>query len=197
MITERLKTETRPHHDAIEKVSFSDKIMSGQLTYEEYKILIINNYILNSLLEKELSGLPSFTGLPGLDWEKRKKTELLKKDLEVLGLNADEIDRHGYSYLLADELDALGSFYVLEGSTLGGAVISRFLRKNENLKDVPEFHFYGCYGDQVGPNWKNFQQVLVATASDTEKEDRIVASACKTFDFFTTLFQNSLAEKQK
>jgi len=54
MITDRLRGETRPQHEAMEKVGFSDKIMSGQLSLEDYKILIRNNYIMNQIIEKEL-----------------------------------------------------------------------------------------------------------------------------------------------
>ena len=191
MITERLKTETRPHHDAMERVGFSDKIMSGQLNLEEYKLLVRNNYIMNSLIENAVSQMEEFVNLPGLDFESRKKSDLLEKDLEVLGLNKAEIDSHDYSMDFKNLHEALGAYYVMEGSTLGGSVISRQLAKNENLKDVGEFHFYGCYGDMVGPRWKAFQQVLIEQANSPEAEEAMVKSAGATFDYFRRIFEES------
>ena len=182
MITERLRSETRPHHEAMERVAFSDKIMSGQLNLDEYKLLIRNNYIMNSLIENAAAKMPELVNLPGLNFEGRKKSALLEKDLQVLGLDKNEIDGHTYKMSFNNLHEALGAYYVMEGSTLGGSVISRHLAKNENLQQVGEFNFYGCYGDMVGPNWKAFQQVLVSTVDTPEKEDQAVAGAANTFD---------------
>ncbi|MDX5321914.1 MAG: biliverdin-producing heme oxygenase, partial [Bacteroidota bacterium] len=165
MITERLKTETRPQHDAMERVGFSDKIMSGRLSLEEYKLLIRNNYIMNQIMERGVESVEGFTSIPGLNYESRKKGALLEKDLQVLGLNQAEIDQHNYAFQFNSLHEALGAFYVMEGSTLGGSVISRQLAKTESLQSVPEFNFYGCYGDMVGPNWKAFQGVLIEQAN--------------------------------
>ncbi len=195
MITERLRSETRPHHDQMEAVGFSDKIMSGQLSLEEYKTLIRNNYIMNGLIEKAAESLEGFTSLEGLDYENRKKSALLEKDLKVLSIDQAELDKHAYTMEFTSIPQALGSYYVMEGSTLGGSVISRHLAKNENLSDVKEFNFYGCYADQVGPMWKAFQAVLIREADSKEKEDAMVQAASDTFDYFRGIFEDSLAEK--
>lgn len=192
MITERLRSETRPHHEAMEKVAFSDKIMSGQLNLAEYKTLIRNNYIMNAIIEEAVSAMPEFVNLPGLNFEGRRKSAVLEKDLQLLGLDKNEIDTHSYSLSFNNIYEALGAFYVMEGSTLGGSVISRQLAKNETLQSVGEFNFYGCYGDMVGPNWKAFQQVLISTVDTQEKEDQAVASAGRTFDYFRGIFEDSL-----
>ncbi len=194
MITDRLKTETRPYHDNMERVGFSDKIMNGSLNLEEYKLLIRNNYIMNSIIEKAVSALPEFVNLKELNFEGRKKNHLLERDLDVLGLNKAELDALDYSMSFDNLSQALGAFYVMEGSTLGGSVISRHLAKNPNLASVPEYNFYGCYGDMVGPNWKMFQGVLISHADSTEKEDQMVQAACDTFDYFRGIFEDSLSK---
>lgn len=194
MITDRLKTETRPQHDAMERVGFSDKIMSGRLSLDDYKLLIRNNYIMNQIMERGVEAVDGFTSIPGLNYEGRKKGNLLEKDLEVLGLNKAEIDAHNYAFQFDSLQEALGAFYVMEGSTLGGSVISRQLAKTESLKDVSEFNFYGCYGDMVGPNWKMFQGVLIEQANSPEAEDKMVAGAAKAFDYFRQIFEESKAQ---
>lgn len=193
MITERLRSETRPQHEAMEAVGFSDKIMSGRLSLEEYKILIRNNYIMNSILEAGVEAVPGFTAIAGLNYEDRKKGSLLEKDLVLLGLDKEEIDQHNYAFSFSSLHEALGAYYVMEGSTLGGTVIGRQLAKTPSLESITEFNFYGCYGDQVGPNWKAFQAVLLEQASSTEAEDQMVAGAAKAFDYFRGIFEDSQA----
>lgn len=190
MILERLKTETRPHHDRIEEVGFSTQIMSGQLTLNEYKMLVINNYRMHKLVEGMLEQMPEVKNLEGLEFESRKKTALLAKDLEDLGLNPADFSTEGINIDLSDFHTAMGTYYVLEGSTLGGSVIARKLATNPNLasEGLTDFNFYGCYGDMVGPRWKAFQQVLVDVATDTAAEDKMVAGAAAAFDAMTEMF---------
>lgn len=190
MILERLKTETRPHHDRIEEVGFSTQIMSGQLTLNEYKMLVINNYRMHKLVEGMLEQMPEVKNLEGLEFESRKKTALLAKDLEDLGLNPADFSTEGISIDLSDFHTAMGTYYVLEGSTLGGSVIARKLATNPNLasEGLTDFNFYGCYGDMVGPRWKAFQQVLVDVATDAAAEDKMVAGAAAAFDAMTEMF---------
>lgn len=191
MITERLRSETRPQHDAMEQVGYSDKIMSGRLSLAEYKLLIRNNYLMNAITEQAMEAYPELTGHPALEYEARKKGALLEQDLLLLGLNKAEIDQHSYRLPVSNALEALGAYYVMEGSTLGGAVISRQLAKTESLQGVGQFHFYGCYGDQVGPRWKAFQAVLLSLATDAAAEDQIIAGANKAFDYFRQIFLDS------
>jgi len=197
MILERLKTETRPYHDRIEEVGFSNQIMSGQLTLDEYKMLVINNYRMHKLVEGKMAQMPEVTALEGLDFESRKKTALLAKDLTDLGLNPDDYTTEGMNIDLSDFHKAMGVYYVLEGSTLGGSVIARKLATNPNLANegLTDFNFYGCYGDMVGPRWKAFQQVLLNVATDTAAEDKMVAGASAAFETMTEMFIAARAAK--
>jgi heme oxygenase len=189
MITERLKSETRPQHEALETVAFSKKIMDGSLSLAEYKVLLSHNYIVNSLIEEKLQAMHEFKTIEGLDFDQRLKTNKLIADLEVLQLDKKVLDAQKPHYELNDKYEALGAFYVLEGSTLGGAMISRQLVKNENLKEVNGFHYYGVYGELVGPMWKAFQQVLInEAAGNKENEDKMVKKATETFDLMKHLF---------
>ena len=63
--------------------------------------------------------------------EPRRRLHLLTADLAALGLSADARDALPLCPLtpLADDMEALGSMYVLEGSTLGGRVIQRNIHR--------------------------------------------------------------------
>ncbi len=190
MILERLKSETRPQHDKIEEVGFSGKIMSGQLTLDEYKLLVINNYRMHKLVEGAMDKMPEIKALEGLEFESRKKMPFLVEDLKNVGLNPDDYGVEDINLDVSDFHKAMGTYYVLEGSTLGGSVIARKLATNQNLANagLTDFKFYGCYGDMVGPRWKAFQQVLVNVATDKAAEDKMVAGATATFSALTDMF---------
>lgn len=58
----------------------------------------------------------------------------------------------------ADRCEALGSFYVVEGSTLGGRIILRELR-TRGVAD-PELSFLDPYGSASGRMWRSLLAVL-------------------------------------
>ena len=80
-------------------------------------------------------------------------------------------------------LEAAGGAYVLEGSTLGGRVISRHVQKLFG-PDVPRA-FLECYGAATGEKWQSFRAALTRLAGSREAEDRIIAGAQETFRSFT------------
>lgn len=58
----------------------------------------------------------------------------------------------------ADRCEALGSFYVVEGSTLGGRLILRELR-TRGVSD-PELSFLDPYGSASGRMWRSLLAIL-------------------------------------
>jgi len=184
MIRERIKTETSQNHHDVEAAGYSGQIMSGRLTVEEYKVLITVNLVLNKAFEKQWSTLP-FELPKKLQLEQRRKTAALEKDAALLGLavtGSNEIQFPVESYEAF-----MGTLYVFEGSTLGGAIIYKQLKQNPNLSALDEFHFYSCYGDQLGMMWKLFLDHLTQI-EDTSQVDKAIASAKTTFDIIKDAF---------
>ena len=110
--------------------------------------------------------------------------QLLVKDLAALGLEPDEIEAlpqcRPLMPLRAPEA-VLGSMYVVEGSTLGGAIIAREVERRLGLTAETGCAYFRSYGRDTAAMWKSFGAVLLA-ASSPEADDLIVASAQKTFD---------------
>ena len=79
---------------------------------------------------------------------------------------------------LYTRLQLLGAMYVVEGSTLGGQVITRQLAG----ADIPMRAYFTGYGTLTGLRWKTFCQLLTEAAPATSDQDQIVASACLTFN---------------
>ena len=75
--------------------------------------------------------------------------------------------------------------YVLEGSTLGGAIIARHVERELGLQVDTGCAFFRSYGRNVGRMWKEFGARLLAV-SGPETDEIIIASANRTFEGLRT-----------
>lgn len=178
MIRERIKIETAKHHEAVESVGYSGQIMSGHLTLDEYKKLILTNLVLNKAFETQWNNLP-FTLPTTLLLEQRRKTEALEQDAKILGVSIPQ--KSDITFPASSYATFLGTLYVFEGSTLGGAIIYKQLKTNTNLTDIEDFNFYTCYGEQLGSLWKVFLEHLTQL-TDAEQIESAISAAKTTFD---------------
>jgi heme oxygenase (biliverdin-IX-beta and delta-forming) len=187
-LPQRLKTETRPHHERTEAVV---RLMDAHLTPAEYQRHLEAFHGLYLPLEAALAGPLSALGSP-LDWEARRKTSLLEEDLRALGHDTGSLARlpRAVPPPLPGLAEALGAAYVLEGSTLGGQLILRHLTRHFGPDArMGTFAFFRAYGDQVGPMWRTFSAVLARAseqAASSTFDDAVVRGARDTFDTFTS-----------
>ena len=186
-LLQRLKTETRSHHERTEGVV---RLMDAHLTPEDYQRQLEDFYGLYLPLEARLAGpLPALG--PALALESRWKTPLLEVDLRALGHDTASLARLPRACalpLLSGLAEALGCAYVLEGSTLGGQLILRHLTRHFGADArVGDFAFFRAYGDRVGPMWRAFGDV-VTQASEQAASDSfdaaVIQGARDTFDAF-------------
>lgn len=117
----------------------------------------------------------------GIDLDERAKTAALQSDLAALAVAAQVPGPRRRP--LPDLPSALGAFYVLEGSTLGGRTLLPQVR--ERLGEVPT-DFLAGYGERTGRRWKATRSALVAgvlSAPDPDAaEAALVTGAIDTFD---------------
>ncbi len=178
MIRERIKNETAQNHKDVEAVGYSGQIMSGRLSLAEYKKLMITNLVLNKAFERQWDTL-NFDLPTDLLLEQRRKTASLEKDAKELKVSVPAISDISFP---VDTYEAfMGSLYVFEGSTLGGAIIHKQLKQNSNLSELDGFHFYSCYGEKLGMLWKIFLDHL-SQIEDTAKVDTAIEAAKTTFN---------------
>lgn len=89
-----------------------------------------------------------------------------------------EVTTDAFSPETADEW--WGAFYVLEGSSLGGQVITRHIRSR-----CPEYadrvHYFAGRAGETGPRWMRFLQHLGAHAPQLDA-DAVARGAVKTFN---------------
>jgi heme oxygenase len=180
----RLRLHTRDLHDRLERAVCLPRSLSEcrNLLARFYGFISAWQSAVEPLLQSVVHDLP-----------RRRKSRTLEADLKYLGL-----DDHALAGVprcprlpeLPDADAALGSMYVMEGSTLGGQVIAHHLEANLGLRDGRGYSYFLSYGPEVGRMWRRFLDVL-RDASSPQRDERIIAAAEQTFDRLYDWFSGS------
>ncbi len=107
------------------------------------------------------------------DWPRRRRSHLLRADLEALSLAVPA----GESTLsFATPAEVVGGAYVLEGSRLGGAVLARSVAPGlpRAFLDAP----------QASGQWRDFLTALEQLLTSPLQQSDAVAGASRVFDHF-------------
>jgi heme oxygenase len=178
-ILARLKLETAPEHAAIEATA---GVMHPRLGLLGYRWYLERTYGFYAPIEAELERFGVWRELE-LDPAPRRKLGLLTRDIVLLGDDPAALAVCKAPPRLENLAQAVGCAYVLEGSTLGGRVISRHVQGRLG-PDVPR-HFLECYGTSTGDCWQEFRAALSRFAKSKDLEDHVIVGAKKTFGAFT------------
>lgn len=109
----------------------------------------------------------------------RLKLPLLQKDLKELGLAYTTPAPVDLSYI-HNLPTAIGSLYVIEGSTLGGQVLTRALKKKFNLEES-QIHYFGGYKERTGPMWMEFKSLVDSMPYYEIQRAEVISAANQTF----------------
>lgn len=187
----KLRNHTQQLHTALEEHPISASLFKPTVNRADYVRYLQLMFETVSSFERDY--YPILASVLD-DIDQRRKTPWLEQDLITLGvpvplssalINASSFPRPLY-YLL-------GKMYVLEGSTLGGAVIYRQLQPI--LQFSPEKggrYFYG-YGAQTGKMWKLFMEVLATIAIEKEGEQEILQGANAQFAAMKAYFDQQIS----
>ena len=171
----RLRSETRPYHEALEQHDFNQALTAGTPTAAGTAHFLAKMYGFLMPYETALRQQAAAFS-PAWEITERLRAHLILQDLELpesapgLPLCPAMPPLHTWPQLL-------GAMYVVEGSTLGGQVITRQLAQ----AGLPLRAYFTGYGARTGPRWKAFCQLLTEAAPTDQGQDEIVASAALTF----------------
>jgi heme oxygenase len=180
-----LRSRTQDAHSALE----AQLGLLDQPASTEYYVHLLSRFLgFHLVWEQDLKAFPALAR----ELEIRSRLRHLRHDLRSLGLTEAEIssvplcgDAHS---LTADKARAVGSFYVLEGSTLGGQLITRHLSSARWLP-AEGLSYFNPYGLRTGEMWRSFKRWLEIQAEHHAGPD-IVDGARETF----VVLQKWLAE---
>src|SRR6476661_2581097 len=141
MLSLKLKEETQQPHQELERLLIS-KLKAIQASGDYCEVLQWF-YGFYSVLEQQLHQAPGAERIP--QFSKRQKTPALASDLAAfntkpfLQAHSDELPP------VVTEEDALGIAYVMEGSTLGGQIITKMVAKKLDRSTTEGLAFFSGY----------------------------------------------------
>ncbi len=117
----------------------------------------------------------------------RSRLPMIRQDMRVLGIAPFA---GACCPRIPDAAAAWGSLYVIEGSALGGQVVSHSLARQYGIgPETGGAYFYG-WGPRTGPLWKEFQAALQGEAGAlAAAHEGACAAAAATFDALAQTFR--------
>ncbi|MFQ6397219.1 biliverdin-producing heme oxygenase [Nocardia sp. KC 131] len=184
-IMQRLRTETRTWHEALEATAFSSALLNRTLPLERYVAQLAAYRIVLETLETQLaeSADPTIVAV----WRgELAKTHLVELDLEFFDTVpntaipvetldvaqgfASSIRHHGS----VDPASLLGFLYVMEGSTLGGLELAPHVRATFELEGSRGMAYYSS-GDRA--RWAQFGARMNAAPTGRATQDSMLTTA--------------------
>ena len=179
MVLQKLREETSDLHNQMENTPLLNHFREKTISDESYSLILKKFFSFFSNLETELNSFSEIENfLP--DYHERRKSNLILTDLKALNqapLNITEkiipdISSAG---------EAFGCLYVMEGSTLGGKIISSVIMEKLKIGAETGGSFFYGYGPETGIKWKNFCSALNTFSEEKKQEDAVVKGASETF----------------
>lgn len=179
MILERIKKQTEKEHMLLESVPLLSRLTSCSITIHDYLEVLKKFYGFFRPLEESLLLVDQVEDfLP--DFSERRKVDWLLADLQRLRVG--EVNEQCTDVPPVSTLaDAFGILYVMEGSTLGGRVISRNLKETLDLDKDNGASYFNGYGAQTGEKWNIFRQALINYSVSSNEDDAVIEKASQVF----------------
>ncbi len=189
MDVDRLRAETRNEHEAVEGLV---PLMAEDLTRDQYAETLRRMY---SVVHGWELWAAAHAPEPYRDFlVERQRSPLIKRDLQFLGKaiptedadwTSSALTQHflaGDDSALASAPDFLGAMYVMEGSTLGGQYIARYVEEKLALPAGQGNAYFRGYAEHTGSMWQRFKQHLIALPDDNALQ--VIAAAKLMFGIF-------------
>lgn len=178
MLSTELKDQTRRSHQSLEAVVVRRiKSIRGR---EDYIRLLHKFYGFHFPLEQMQDQFLNDEVVP--EYSGRRKASLILEDLEALGAEPPSV--FAMELPVVDSLPAaLGSFYVLEGSTQGGSIVADMLIRHAGMSEA-NTRFFNAYGPGSGGLWQLFRDKLDSYPSGNGFGTTVIKAADDCFRLF-------------
>ena len=188
-----LRTRTAASHEALEAHTYSQSITTPGITMDAYvRYLHIMQQVVVGI---EGSLYPILADVVP-DIEARRKDGWMQEDLFHLKASNNPFPAFSLAQQSPSVPFALGAFYVLEGSTLGGRVILKSLAPALNITAEQGARYFAGYDAATGPMWQQFLKSLARyAASAPDREEEIIAGAQSAFEDILNYFNSCQAHE--
>lgn len=182
-----IKTKTADSHKKLESLSVSASILSPDMKIEDYIHYLSLMHDVHKNTEEIV--YPLLSNIID-DLEQRRKKHLIEEDFLFLNHNKTASSQV-FNKTEMSTAFALGVFYVIEGSTLGGRFILKNIVTNPQLSNDQGVSYFKGYGDKTGSYWKNFLNVLAEYEQNNNCADSIIEGAVYAFDNIYNHFRST------
>ncbi len=181
-----LREATRAAHTRLEQIL---PLASPRLTLREYATILRAFLGVYTVVEGQIEPYGPELDRSGIDWPRRRKLPLLRRDAEALHTAVEagvSVAPPPDAVLHLPTLShAMGCLYVTEGATLGGRIIARNVRRVLGLGPESGASFFDGYGSAGGTYWQAFCAALERCLPDEASRVRAAEAATETFRLFT------------
>ena len=128
------------------------------------------------------------------DYEKRYKLAWLIDDLAYMHQDYPPLSFSLNLPTLKTVGQLVGILYVIEGSILGGQMISRSLNEHHGLTRKTGARFFYGYGENTAMMWQNFIDFADGISGDEIQCRADEEAACQTFQLFNQVLENCVQQ---
>lgn len=173
-ISDRLRAETATAHTQLEELPISKSIISPSVSKEEYTRYLT---LMHDVVKDTEVNIAPLLGDIVTDLDNRSKVLSIEADLEYLDAGKTAFSKPLSEGMLLTPGFALGIYYVVEGSSLGGRVILKNIKPALNLDENGGAKYFSGYGPATGSTWRNFMMMMEEYAGQNDNADEIIAGA--------------------
>ncbi|UOA10175.1 biliverdin-producing heme oxygenase [Methylobacter sp. S3L5C] len=188
-----LRDATHHHHLQLNRHLLLAGLTQPNYPLSHYQTLLCTYYQLYALLEGRIN-LFLKGHLVAFNYSERSKLSWLIKDLDFFQI--DILALHTLSQTATDFLkietigQLVGVLYVVEGSTLGGQMISQVLAKNYSFRHDAGSCFFIGYGEKTMTFWQQFIAFSDTLSGDKHECQAAVEAAGQTFQLFNQVLDD-------
>ncbi|MEI6335922.1 MAG: biliverdin-producing heme oxygenase [Methylococcaceae bacterium] len=189
-----LREATHAHHVQLNRHLLLAGLIQPNYPLNHYRTLLGTYYQLYALLEERINAF--LKGHPEtFAYDERCKLPWLINDLaffQIDPLTLPALSPSATDFLSIETVwELVGVLYVVEGSTLGGQMITQLLAKNLGFTRDTGSCFFTGYGENTQPFWQRFIAFSDTLTGDNRQCQTAVEAACQTFQLFNQVLDDA------
>jgi len=178
-ITERLRAATKPIHIQLDH-AFYPMIQQVKSTADYLELLKMFYGFYQPMYEQ----LDQYLNDQVVNaWSQRRKPSWITDDIDVFASASYYIKSSNTIPTINNIYEALGAFYVLEGASMGGTIISKKIAE-QIINDGRGFSFLNAYNKENPIMWNKFLNTIDNIPLNEEQQEEIINAAKNTFITF-------------
>ncbi len=190
-----LREATHAEHVRLNLHPLLSGITKPGYSLDRYQLVLIAYYHLYKAIEGGVERALGALHLPFL-YAPRRKLPWIEEDLAQFGLDPESAAFQPKSPVgpvsYPEAGDLVGVLYAIEGSSLGGKVISRHLEDHLGLCAAQGARFFHGYGEKIMPFWQQVEELIDTVLSDEHVRGQAARSAKNTFELIEAVLDEYL-----